>query len=147
MVRDRLAEPDARPGFLLDGYPRTTTQVAELDAMLAEAGSKLDRVVEITVDHDEVVARLLAARAEQGRTDDTEDVIRRRLRGLRRGDRAAGPGLRRARAARAGRRASATVDEVTASPPRRARRMSDGDLRVERRERMIQIKTRDAGAS
>jgi adenylate kinase len=79
MVRDRLAEPDAATGFLLDGYPRTTAQVDELDAMLTAAGSKLDRVVEITVDRDEVVARLVRRAAEQGRVDDDESVVRRRL--------------------------------------------------------------------
>jgi adenylate kinase len=79
MVRDRLAEPDAKAGFLLDGYPRTAAQVAELDAMLAEAGTPLDRVVELTVDFDEVATRLLQRAQEQGRTDDTEDVVRRRL--------------------------------------------------------------------
>jgi adenylate kinase len=79
MVRDRLAEPDAAEGFLLDGYPRTTAQVDELDAMLTAAGSKLDRVLEITVDHDEVVARLIRRAAEQGRADDEEAVVRRRL--------------------------------------------------------------------
>jgi adenylate kinase len=79
MVRDRLAEPDASAGFLLDGYPRTTAQVAELDGMLAEAGTKLDRVVELTVDLDEVVGRLLLRAQQQGRSDDTETVIRRRL--------------------------------------------------------------------
>jgi adenylate kinase len=47
--------------------------------MLTAAGSKLDRVVEITVDHDEVVARLVRRAAEQGRTDDNESVVRRRL--------------------------------------------------------------------
>ena len=79
MVRERLAEPDAAEGFLLDGYPRTTAQVDELDAMLTAAGSKLDRVLEITVDHDEVVARLIRRAAEQGRADDEEAVVRRRL--------------------------------------------------------------------
>jgi adenylate kinase len=79
MVRERLAEPDAADGFLLDGYPRTTAQVDELDTMLIAAGSKLDRVIEITVDHDEVVARLIRRAAEQGRTDDDESVVRRRL--------------------------------------------------------------------
>jgi adenylate kinase len=79
MVRDRLAEPDAAAGFLLDGYPRTLAQVDELDAMLAAAGSHLDKVIEITVVTDEVVARLLGRAAEQGRADDTEEVIRRRL--------------------------------------------------------------------
>ena len=79
MVRARLAEDDAADGFLLDGYPRTADQVTELDGMLAEAGATLDAVVELTADTDEVVARLLQRAKEQGRADDTEVVIRRRL--------------------------------------------------------------------
>jgi adenylate kinase len=79
MVRDRLAQADCIPGFLLDGYPRTVDQVAQLDDMLASADAALDRVVELTVDIDEVVGRLVRRAAEQGRADDTEDVIRRRL--------------------------------------------------------------------
>lgn len=79
MVRDRLSQDDCRPGFLLDGYPRTVEQVAELDAMLASAQDRLDVVLELTVDVDEVVARLVKRAAEQGRSDDSEDVIRRRL--------------------------------------------------------------------
>ena len=79
MVRDRLAQSDCMPGFLLDGYPRTVDQVAQLDDMLASAGHALDRVVELTVDFDEVVGRLVRRAADQGRADDTEDVIRRRL--------------------------------------------------------------------
>ena len=79
MVRDRLAEPDAATGFLLDGYPRTVDQVGELDAMLALAGVALDTVVELIADVDEVVARLLERASQQGRADDTEEVIRRRL--------------------------------------------------------------------
>ncbi|MGO1561733.1 Adenylate kinase [Actinomycetales bacterium JB111] len=79
MVRARLAEDDAAGGFLLDGYPRTADQVAELDGMLADAGTSLDAVVELTADTDEVVARLLQRATEQGRADDTEVVIRRRL--------------------------------------------------------------------
>jgi adenylate kinase len=78
MVRDRLAQADAAPGFLLDGYPRTKSQVDELDSMLADAGTRLDVVVELTVDTDEVVTRLLKRAATDGRTDDTEEVIRRR---------------------------------------------------------------------
>jgi adenylate kinase len=78
MVRDRLAEPDAAVGFLLDGYPRTLAQVDELAGMLAERGAALDKVVELTVDTEEVVARLVKRAAEQGRSDDTETVIRRR---------------------------------------------------------------------
>ena len=79
MVRDRLTHDDCRPGFLLDGYPRTIEQVAELDAMLRSAGQKLDVVVELTVDIDEVVTRLVKRAKDQGRSDDTEEVIRRRL--------------------------------------------------------------------
>jgi len=79
MVADRLSQPDAADGFLLDGYPRTDVQVAELDRMLGEAGRELDAVVELTASTDEVVSRLLGRAAEQGRSDDTEDVIRRRL--------------------------------------------------------------------
>ncbi len=79
MVRDRLSEPDAKAGFLLDGYPRTTAQVAELDAMLTDQGLALDGVLEIVVKTDEVVSRLLRRATEQGRTDDTEAVVRRRL--------------------------------------------------------------------
>lgn len=80
IVRDRLARPDAAAGFLLDGYPRTTGQVEALDEMLGDAGHQLDVVVELTVDTDEVVQRLLARAQEQGRADDTEDVIRERMR-------------------------------------------------------------------
>jgi adenylate kinase len=80
MVRDRLLrEPDARDGFLLDGYPRTLAQVDFLDGVLAERGQALERVLELTVDPEEVVARLLRRALDQGRTDDTEDVVRRRL--------------------------------------------------------------------
>jgi adenylate kinase len=79
MVRDRLTHDDCRPGFLLDGYPRTVEQVGELSAMLSAEGSRLDHVLELTVEIDEVVARLVKRASEQGRSDDTEDVIRRRL--------------------------------------------------------------------
>lgn len=79
MVRDRLSWDDCRPGFLLDGYPRTVEQVGELNAMLSSAGQHLDAVLELTVDVDEVVQRLVRRASDQGRSDDTEDVIRRRL--------------------------------------------------------------------
>lgn len=79
MVCDRIALADCAAGFLLDGYPRTVEQVSELDAMLAESGQQIDRVVELTVVTDEVVGRLLLRAQTSGRSDDTEDVIRRRL--------------------------------------------------------------------
>ena len=79
MVAARLAEPDAANGFILDGYPRTLAQVGELGAILEGLGTPLDKVVEITANTDEVVARLLNRAKEQGRADDTEEVIRRRM--------------------------------------------------------------------
>ena len=78
LVRDRLSQTDAKAGFLLDGYPRTGDQVLELDSMLEAAGTKLDAVVLINADTDELVRRLANRAIEQGRADDTEDVIRRR---------------------------------------------------------------------
>jgi len=79
MVRDRISHGDCQPGFLLDGYPRTLEQVNELDMMLEADGLRLDHVVELSVDTEEVVARLLKRAQDQGRADDTADVIRRRL--------------------------------------------------------------------
>lgn len=79
LVRDRLSQPDVADGFLLDGYPRTLQQVEELDDILGVAGHSLDAVVVLTADTDEVVARLLKRSAEQGRSDDTEEIIRKRL--------------------------------------------------------------------
>ncbi len=79
MVRNRLAEPDAQPGFLLDGYPRTLAQVEELDDMVANTGHRIDAVLVLTVDKEAVVGRLLKRAETEGRADDTEDVIRRRL--------------------------------------------------------------------
>ncbi|GGD23189.1 adenylate kinase [Nocardioides daphniae] len=78
MVRNRIAEDDARTGFLLDGYPRTVAQVAELDDMLASSSLALDAAVVLTVDGEEIVQRLLQRATIEGRADDTEEVIRRR---------------------------------------------------------------------
>ncbi|MFE6237463.1 adenylate kinase [Cellulosimicrobium sp. NPDC057862] len=79
MVRDRLAQDDAVQGFILDGYPRNAAQVVELDTILTDLGVALDGVVELTADRDELLARL-AKRAEiEGREDDTEEAIARRL--------------------------------------------------------------------
>ncbi|WP_147104552.1 nucleoside monophosphate kinase, partial [Pseudonocardia sulfidoxydans] len=74
MVKARLADPDAAKGFLLDGFPRTTSQADALGEILSETGDELDAVVELQVSEDVVVERLLA----RGRSDDTEDVIRNR---------------------------------------------------------------------
>ncbi|QYN35082.1 adenylate kinase [Pseudonocardia sp. DSM 110487] len=74
MMRDRLAEDDAVKGFVLDGFPRNLSQANSLDQLLAERSEDIDTVVELKVPEDELVRRLLG----RGRTDDTEDVIRRR---------------------------------------------------------------------
>ncbi|HEX3283196.1 MAG TPA: adenylate kinase [Micromonosporaceae bacterium] len=66
MVRDRLAEPDAADGFLLDGFPRTVPQAQELDKMLADLGTQLDVVLELVVDDDEVIRRLSGRRTCSG---------------------------------------------------------------------------------
>jgi adenylate kinase len=78
IVRARLFEDDAEQGFLLDGYPRTAAQVEALDAILAEHDHTLEAVLELTVDEDAVVQRLLKRAHLEGRDDDTEEVIRER---------------------------------------------------------------------
>ncbi len=85
MISERIDAPDCKAGFILDGFPRTVAQAEALDAMLAEKGMKLDRVVELVVDEDQVVARIVgraeeaAAAGEPVRADDTEEKARRRF--------------------------------------------------------------------
>ena len=79
LVRDRLSEIDAAGGFLLDGYPRTVDQVRELDAILLGHGHSLDAVIEIVADPEVVIERLRLRGAEQGRSDDADNVVRHRL--------------------------------------------------------------------
>ncbi len=79
MVRDRLAQADVAEGFLLDGYPRTSPQVDELDDILSSADASLDIVLQLTADDEELIKRLLGRALETGRTDDNETVIRHRL--------------------------------------------------------------------
>ena len=73
MLRQRLGEPDALAGFILDGFPRTGPQVAALEELIGEGG--LDRVVLFEVDEDELTERLLS----RGRLDDSEETIRNRF--------------------------------------------------------------------
>jgi adenylate kinase len=79
MVRDRIAQPDCQPGFLLDGYPRTLAQVDELNQMLVDLGEALDAVPQIVVPDDVLLERLLLRAQLEGRTDDSADVIRHRM--------------------------------------------------------------------
>jgi len=78
IVKNRLDEKDAANGFLLDGYPRTAGQVVALEEMLAAKGQALDAALELTVDGEELVQRLLKRAETSGRADDTEEVIRER---------------------------------------------------------------------
>jgi adenylate kinase len=75
MVKDRLQQGDVATGFLLDGFPRTTGQAQALDEILREINSPLDVVLEMEADEEEIVSRLLA----RGRSDDSEEVVRHRL--------------------------------------------------------------------
>lgn len=79
LVADRLSQPDAAAGFLLDGYPRTIDQVRALDEFLSDHGASMDAVVELVAEPDVVVERLKKRALEQGRSDDDEAVVRHRL--------------------------------------------------------------------
>jgi adenylate kinase len=78
MVRERLELPDCSRGFILDGYPRTIQQADELDGVLADAGTDLAAVIELVVDPDLLLDRMLLRSRDLGRVDDTLDVIGRR---------------------------------------------------------------------
>ncbi len=80
VARERLAEEDARTGFVLDGFPRTVAQAEALDGILAEFGSKLERCVALVVDEEAVVQRLQKRAEIEGRADDNEETIRNRQR-------------------------------------------------------------------
>jgi adenylate kinase len=78
LVKNRLEQPDAQSGFLLDGYPRTLDQVRYLDELLESKGQKLEAVIQLVADQDEIVSRLTKRAKEQGRADDSEEAIRHR---------------------------------------------------------------------
>jgi adenylate kinase len=78
MVRDRLSEPEALSGFVLDGYPRTEAQVKTVDEMLAATDSVLDAVVALRVDREKLLERLLTRAGVERRADDTVEIIHRR---------------------------------------------------------------------
>jgi adenylate kinase len=75
LVEDRISQPDAADGFILDGYPRSVAQAEALNSMLRERGIKVDNVLEFQVVEDELFKRL----KDRGRADDTADVIRNRM--------------------------------------------------------------------
>lgn len=85
IIADRIEEPDAKNGFILDGFPRTVAQAEAFDAMLADKGLKLDAVIEFKVNEAELVDRIVKrakdteARGEPVRKDDNPDVFKTRL--------------------------------------------------------------------
>ena len=79
IVRDRLAQDDAAGGFLLDGYPRNIGQVGDLDAFLDERDAPLTGVIELSVPREESIRRIALRAAEQGRSDDNDESIAKRL--------------------------------------------------------------------
>ncbi|MGO1770973.1 MAG: adenylate kinase [Microbacterium sp.] len=79
IVRDRLSQPDAQAGFLLDGYPRNGAQVADLDGFLSGRGESLDAVILLEVPREESISRLTLRAEKEGRDDDTTDAIAKRL--------------------------------------------------------------------
>jgi adenylate kinase len=79
VIRDRLAQSDTQNGFVLDGFPRTLGQAEALDMLLTELGRPLKIVLELELAEDTAVERMLGRAAEQGRADDTPEVIRNRF--------------------------------------------------------------------
>lgn len=79
IVKDRLAQDDAKNGWILDGYPRNASQVEALDAMLEELGTPLDAVVALTADHDVLMDRMMKRAQLEGRSDDNPEAIAKRL--------------------------------------------------------------------
>ncbi|MCA9509172.1 MAG: adenylate kinase [Myxococcota bacterium] len=79
IAKERLSQPDAEKGFILDGFPRTIAQAEALDALLGDLGMPLDACLAITADTEAIVARLLKRAEIEGRADDNEATIRARM--------------------------------------------------------------------
>jgi len=79
LIEDRLSQEDARAGFILDGYPRNLAQAQALDELLARLGQPIDHALQIDVDIEMVIQRIARRAAEEGRSDDSEEVARNRM--------------------------------------------------------------------
>ena len=79
LLEERLAEDDAAGGFILDGFPRNIAQAEALDALLDRLGQPVDEALQIDIDEEQVVKRIAKRAALEGRSDDTEETVRNRL--------------------------------------------------------------------
>lgn len=79
LIEERLGQPDIATGYILDGFPRNLVQAEALDRLLGRLGQPVDKALELRVDEDHIVQRLAKRAAEEGRSDDTEEVVRNRL--------------------------------------------------------------------
>ncbi|MBW3616308.1 MAG: adenylate kinase [Proteobacteria bacterium] len=79
IVADRVEEADARAGFILDGFPRTVAQAEALDRLLEARGARVDSVIRLVVDQDELLARIAKRYADQGRPDDNPETFKTRV--------------------------------------------------------------------
>jgi adenylate kinase len=79
LIEEKLGRPEVEPGFILDGYPRNLAQARALDELLDRLGQPIDRALELTVDEEQIVQRLAKRAEQEGRSDDTEEVVRNRL--------------------------------------------------------------------
>jgi adenylate kinase len=79
LIEERLGQDDIANGYILDGYPRNLAQAEALDQVLARIKQPVDKALALTVDEEQIVQRLAKRAAEEGRSDDTEEVVRNRL--------------------------------------------------------------------
>jgi adenylate kinase len=124
VIRERLARPDAERGFVLDGFPRTTVQAEALDGLLEELARPLSAVLELALAEEVAVQRMLGRAAQEGRADDTPEVIRRRFDVYRRQTEPVSE-YYRSRGVLVGIDSSGTVDEVFGEIERALARIGD----------------------
>jgi adenylate kinase len=79
LIEERLSQADAKAGFILDGYPRNLAQAQALDKLLNRINQPVDEALQIDIDVDLVIGRIAKRAAEEGRSDDTEEVVRNRM--------------------------------------------------------------------
>ena len=80
MIEERLSRDDVANGFILDGYPRNVSQAESLDAMLERLNTPADEAIHIDIDPEQIIKRIAKRAKEEGRSDDTEETVRNRMR-------------------------------------------------------------------